>query len=65
MRLRSLERTLGLELLDRSSRGAGLTAAGVAVVRWSEEVLDGLQNLLLGAAQCALTDEHTFGSLPA
>lgn len=50
MRLRSLERSLGLELLDRSSGRARLTAAGVAVVHWSESVLDAVRELLAGAA---------------
>jgi DNA-binding transcriptional LysR family regulator len=50
MRLRSLERTLGLELLDRSSGRARLTAAGVAVVHWSEDVLDSMRTLLMGTA---------------
>jgi DNA-binding transcriptional LysR family regulator len=48
MRLRSLERTLGLELLDRSSGRAHLTPAGFAVVRWSDQVLDGIRSLVSG-----------------
>src|SRR5664280_2709452 len=50
MRLRSLERTLDLELLDRSSGRARLTGAGRAVVQWSEAVLEGMRDLLLGTA---------------
>jgi len=50
MRLRSLERTLGLELLDRSAGRARLTVTGVAVVQWSEAVLEGMRDLLLGTA---------------
>lgn len=52
-RLRSLERTLGLELLDRSRGRARLTAAGVVVVQWSETLLKDAQNLMLavGAAR--------------
>lgn len=52
-RLRSLERTLGLGLLDRSMGRARLTAAGVVVVQWSEALLKDAQNLLLavGAAR--------------
>lgn len=49
MRLRTLERTLGLRLLDRSSGKAELTSAGEAVVQWSIEVLEGMRNLLRGA----------------
>lgn len=50
MRLRSLERTLALDLLDRSSGRARLTGAGLAVVQWSEAVLDSMRDLLLGTA---------------
>ena len=48
MRLRSLERALGVQLLDRSSGKAQLTAAGLTVVQWSVDVLEGMRNLLLG-----------------
>ena len=48
MRLRSLEDTLGLTLLDRSSGRATLTRAGLAVVQWGDEVIDAMQNLMLG-----------------
>ncbi len=50
MRLRSLERTLDLELLDRSAGRARLTVHGRAVVQWSEGVLEGMRDLLLGTA---------------
>jgi DNA-binding transcriptional LysR family regulator len=40
LRLRNLERTLGLVLLDRSPVGSTLTAAGAAVVDWGRPVLD-------------------------
>jgi DNA-binding transcriptional LysR family regulator len=50
MRLRTLERTLGLLLLDRSDGRARPTAAGLAVVQWSEPVLEGMRSLLIGAA---------------
>ena len=48
MRLRQLELTLDLQLLDRSHGRAQLTPEGVAVVHWSEEVLAPLRELLLG-----------------
>ncbi|MDA8291048.1 MAG: LysR family transcriptional regulator [Actinomycetota bacterium] len=48
MRLRSLEAALRVELLDRSSGRARLTAAGVAVVGWSESVLDAVRTLVAG-----------------
>jgi DNA-binding transcriptional LysR family regulator len=47
-RLRSLERALGLQLLDRSHGHAQLTAEGRAVVGWSEEVLEAVRRLTLG-----------------
>ena len=50
MRLRSLEHTLRLQLLDRSSGRARLTPAGMAVVQWSSEVLKAMANLLIGTA---------------
>jgi len=50
MRLRSLERTLNMELLDRSGGRARLSVTGIAVVQWSEAVLEGMRDLLLGTA---------------
>ena len=50
MRLRSLERTLNLQLLDRSGGRARLTPTGMAVVQWSTEVLEAMQTLLIGTA---------------
>ena len=48
MRLRSLERTMGLQLLDRSQGRAQVTSTGAAVVQWSEDVLAAMRNMLLG-----------------
>lgn len=50
MRLRSLERALGLELLDRSSGRARLTPSGLAVVEWSDRILEGVRGLMAGTA---------------
>jgi DNA-binding transcriptional LysR family regulator len=50
MRLRSLERALGLELLDRSSGRARLTPSGLAVVEWSDRILEGVRSLMTGTA---------------
>lgn len=50
MRLRSLERTLGLALLDRSQGRAHVTSTGAAVVEWSEAILDATRNLLVSGA---------------
>jgi DNA-binding transcriptional LysR family regulator len=47
-RLRSLERALGLQLLDRSHGHAQLTSEGTAVVGWSEELLEAARRLTLG-----------------
>lgn len=50
MRLRTLERVVGLELLDRSRGGARLTPAGLAVTQWSERILEGVRSLVSGTA---------------
>ncbi|HET9691470.1 MAG TPA: LysR family transcriptional regulator [Acidimicrobiales bacterium] len=50
MRLRGLERVLGVVLLDRSPNGARLTPAGTATVAWAATVLDGVRALLAGTA---------------
>src|SRR5487761_2319261 len=49
-RLRSLEKTLGLQLLERESGGSRLTDAGAAIVQWSEPLLEGMRTLLNGTA---------------
>ena len=48
MRLRSLERTVGLQLLDRTAGPARLTPEGMAVVEWSERVIEGMHALVSG-----------------
>ena len=50
MRLRALERVLRIPLLDRSTRGARLTPAGLATVEWAAPILAAMRNLLAGAA---------------
>ena len=50
MRLRSLERLLRIPLLDRSTRGARLTPAGLATAEWAAAVLGGMRTLLAGTA---------------
>jgi molybdate transport repressor ModE-like protein len=62
MRLRSLERTLNLQLLDRSGGRARLTPTGMAVVQWSTEVLEAMQTLLIGTA-AALSTSCQLGSI--
>ncbi|MEE6167719.1 MULTISPECIES: LysR family transcriptional regulator [unclassified Mycolicibacterium] len=49
-RLRNLERRLGLELLDRRTRGAELTPAGRAVTEWARGAVAAMEDLLTGAA---------------
>ena len=48
-RLSTLERRLGLVLVDRSRRGSVPTAAGLLVAGWAQRVLDELDALLTGA----------------
>lgn len=48
MRLRSLERVLGLPLLERARTGSRLTPAGHATVEWSASILDGMRALQAG-----------------
>ncbi len=49
MRLKALEKTLGLVLLDRGNGHAKLTPAGLAVAEWSAQILEGVGELLVGA----------------
>lgn len=48
MRLRSLERVLGVQLLDRTRAGSRLTPCGEAVVEWAGAILDEVRALLTG-----------------
>ncbi|MGH3515878.1 MAG: LysR family transcriptional regulator [Haloechinothrix sp.] len=48
-RLSTLERRLGLVLVDRTRRGSVLTPAGKVVCGWATRVLDELDGLLTGA----------------
>jgi DNA-binding transcriptional LysR family regulator len=48
MRLRSLERALGLQLLRRARTGSVLTNAGAATVEWAGAVLADMRALLAG-----------------
>ncbi len=50
MRLRSLERALGLQLLRRSRTGSVLTPAGAATVEWAGVILADMRALLAGTA---------------
>lgn len=50
MRLRGLERLLGLTLLERTPAGTRLTAEGSATVEWASQVLADMRTLLSGTA---------------
>lgn len=50
MRLRAVERLLQIPLLDRSTRGASLTPAGMATAEWATTVLGDMRTLLAGTA---------------
>ncbi|AHK31990.1 LysR family transcriptional regulator [Rhodococcus opacus PD630] len=56
-RIKGLEGQLGLELIDRRSRGAELTAHGRMVTDWSRGVVDAADTLVIGAR--ALTTRAT------
>lgn len=49
-RLSTLERRLGVPLVERDTRGSALTTAGRAVCHWSEQVLAETANLMAGVA---------------
>ncbi|EPR76226.1 putative transcriptional regulator, LysR family [Leifsonia rubra CMS 76R] len=54
--LRQLERTFGVQLIDRHPGGSRLTADGAAVVDWSREVLESAQRMRAGTD--ALRAQH-------
>jgi len=50
MRLRALERLLQVPLLERSTRGARLTPAGMATAEWAAAVLSDMRTLMAGTS---------------
>lgn len=60
MRIRSLEKALGISLLLRSNGRAQLTPEGEAVVEWSEPVLEKMNDLLGGTAALKVRDRSTL-----
>ncbi len=50
MRLRAMERLLQIPLLERSTRGARLTPAGMATAEWATAVLGDMRTLVAGTA---------------
>ena len=49
VRIRELERVLGLRLVERATTGARLTSDGLAIVGWAEQVLSAMRMLTSGA----------------
>ncbi|NGN69882.1 LysR family transcriptional regulator [Streptomyces sp. A7024] len=49
-RIRTLERRLGLQLVDRSTSGSRLTPAGAVVTDWARSLLEQAEALVEGAA---------------
>jgi molybdate transport repressor ModE-like protein len=49
VRIRELERVLGLRLVERETTGARLTADGLAIVGWADQVLSAMRTLTSGA----------------
>ncbi len=64
MRLRSLERAVGLQLLERARTGTHLTPAGSATVEWAGAVLHAVEDLLAGT-QALRNDERSHLRLGA
>ncbi|MCX3061639.1 LysR family transcriptional regulator [Streptomyces beihaiensis] len=57
-RMRTLERRLGLHLVDRSTSGSRLTAAGSVVTDWARSVLAEAAALVEGAAALRSRQDH-------
>ena len=64
MRLRSLERVIGLQLLERVRTGSRLTPAGAATVEWAGAILHDMRALLAGTAALR-SDERSHLRLAA
>ena len=64
MRLRSLERVLGVQLLERARTGSRLTPAGAATVEWAGAVLNSVRALVAGT-QALRNDEGSHLHLAA
>ncbi len=58
LRLKHLEDTLGLTLLERTTSGTRLTPEGAAVVGWAAPALDGARELLDGVRVLATRRRH-------
>lgn len=51
--LKTMERRLGYQLIERKTTGSTLTAEGVLTVQWARDVLDSLQHFAAGARTLA------------
>lgn len=60
MRIKSLEKSLGVLLVSRANGRAQLTAAGVAVVQWSEQILEGAGDLIAGVKALRSEEESSL-----
>jgi molybdate transport repressor ModE-like protein len=58
VRIRELERVLGLRLVERATTGARLTPDGLAIVGWAEQVL-GAMRVLTSGAQALRLDQNS------
>ncbi|HEY5304482.1 MAG TPA: LysR family transcriptional regulator [Acidimicrobiales bacterium] len=57
VRIRELERVLGLRLVERATTGARLTSDGLAIVGWAEQVLSAMRMLTSGAQALRLDQD--------
>lgn len=57
-RVRSMERLVGVALVERTARGSTLTPNGVLVAGWARAVLDAAEVLDAGIASLRSTSEH-------
>lgn len=57
VRIRQLERVLGLRLVERATTGARLTADGLAIVGWADQVLSAMRMLTSGARALRLDED--------
>jgi len=57
-RIRSMERLVGVALVERTARGSSLTLNGILVAGWARDVLDAAKVLDAGIASLRLDSEH-------
>jgi DNA-binding transcriptional LysR family regulator len=64
VQMQQLEATLKVDLFDRSSRPARLTAAGVRIAHLAGEVLDKIENIKLSAGGAETSGSVSMGFIP-